>query len=79
MYTYWLHTIYTLYRFCSVLIYTTYDKVMDSNIYGCTGKKGMDNLAIYIWRDGKVWTIGKTLSKKMLRYIQAQTIQPVIQ
>ena len=41
------------------------DKIMASYIYGWIGQKGRDDLAGLIWKEGEVWTSGKTLMKKM--------------
>ena len=40
-------------------------KIMASYIYGWIGQKGRDDLAGLIWKEGEVWTSGKTLMKKM--------------
>ena len=41
------------------------DKIMACYIYGWIGQKGRDDLAGLIWKEGEVWTSGKTLMKKM--------------
>ena len=38
---------------------------MASYIYGWIAQIGRDDLAGLIWKEGEVWTIGKTLNKKM--------------
>ena len=41
------------------------DKIMASYIYGWIGQKDRDDLPGLIWKEGDVWTSGKTLMKKM--------------
>ena len=40
------------------------DKIMASYTYAWIGQKGRDDLAYLIWKEGEVWTSGKTLMKK---------------